>query len=480
MGKVSLKVREISRVEELVMRGDFKRAAQQIGHVPDVSDLRAAAIKAQVLIYEGRLDEAEEVLEPFEDQIRDETNLKDTAEFGLAKAEWLYWRGEYEAAEKQMQNVLGIYRIKGDLFGQARALSLLGRVYRRQGNYELAKKQLDEALEAVRSQTEIEDTDFLEGRILFNLGVIHHQLGELDQAESLYIRAMKMLKQTENGRYYAGVLNSYGMLLRAKGKYEQAARCYQEAISYFSESASFDDLAHATNNLAYVKIRLGDLEGAAQLLTESLELRRRARDIAGESVTLELMGVLHLEQGQMGEARRTLNSAIQVAELAKNDQERAFALITLGRVLAAQNALDESQEKLDEALRLAIQLKSKMLECESSTYLAEVHARKGDGVGAYEHLQRAKSLMNGYTDAYLKTQIERVENLLREEKIKTAGGVFMIKSSFLPTWREAHDSLGKFLLTEALQHSEGSQVRAAELLGVTKAYITMLRRKYHV
>jgi transcriptional regulator with GAF, ATPase, and Fis domain len=101
-------------------------------------------------------------------------------------------------------------------------------------------------------------------------------------------------------------------------------------------------------------------------------------------------------------------------------------------------------------------------------------------VGAHESLRKAKEMINGYTDAYLKTQVERIEKLLKEEKIKTDGGVFVIKSSFLPNWREAHESLGKFLLTEALQRSGGSQVRAAELLGVTKAYITMLRRKHRV
>jgi tetratricopeptide (TPR) repeat protein len=310
--------------------------------------------------------------------------------------------------------------------------------------------------------------------------VIHHQLGELSQAEPLYNKAMKLLKKTEDGRYYAGVLNSYAILLRAKGRYDEAANLFKNAIHYFSESAVFDDLGYATNNLAYTYIRLGHYEAATDLLEESLELRRRATDIAGESMTLELMGVLHLEQGRLDEARQSLNSAIQLAELAKNDQERAFALITLGRVLAAQGALDESKEKLDDALRLAIQLKSKMLESESCAYLAEVYARKGDGVVAYEHLHRARNLLNGYTDAYLKTQIERIENLLKEEKIKMAGGTFVIKSSFLPTWREAHESLGKFLLMEALQRAQGSQVRASELLGVTKAYITMLRRKYDV
>lgn len=471
---------KLVQAEELILRGHFKRAAEIIETLPEADDLRTAAVRAQLLIYQGRLDEAAEVLELFEEAIQDESNLKDVAEFEMAKAEWLYWRGEYEAAEKHIHNVLGIYRIRGDEFGQARALCLLGRLHRRQGNYELAKRDLEEALDIVERQTQVEERDFLVGTIRFNLGVVYHQLGELERAESLYKEAMQLLKRTENGRYYGFVLNSYGMLLRAKGEYERAARCYQEAITYFSESASFDDLAHATNNLAYVEIQLGHLDKAEELLNESLELRRRANDIAGESVTLELMGILHLKRGRLDEARRVLQSAIELADLAKSPPEKAFALITLGRVLVAQGAIDEARQKLDQALRLAIQLSSRMLECESCIYLAEIYARKGDGARAYEYLERAQRLMERASDAHLRAEMERVERLLEEEKIKTSGGVFMIRSSFLPTWREAHEALGKFLLAEALNRTGGSQVKAAKLLGVTKAYITMLRRKYHV
>jgi tetratricopeptide (TPR) repeat protein len=473
-------LKEVSQLEELILKGGFKEAFQLIDQVPAERDIRSAATRAQILIYHGRLDESAEVLKSFEDKIRDETNLKDTAEFGLAKGELLYWRAEYEAAEKQAQNVLGIYRLKDDPFGQARALSLLGRVYRRQGSFDLAKKYLTEAQDALDQAPRNEATDFLSGIVLFNLGVARHQLGELDQAEPLYARAKQLLKKTEDGRAYASVLNSYGTLLKAKGRLTEAMQAYQEALRLFSGTAFFDDLAHVTNNLAHTQIRLGHYDEAERLLNESLELRRRAGDIAGESATLELVGLLRLERGQWPEAQSVLASAIEMAELAKNDQEKAFALITLGRVLAAQGALDQSKEKLDEALRLAIQLKSKMLECESCAYLAEVTALRGDGIGAYEYLYHAQELMNGYTDDYLKTQIKRIERLLKEQKIKTQGGVFMIKSSFLPMWREAHEALGRFLLQEALDRSGGSQVRAADILGVTKAYITMLRRKYRI
>jgi transcriptional regulator with GAF, ATPase, and Fis domain len=97
---------------------------------------------------------------------------------------------------------------------------------------------------------------------------------------------------------------------------------------------------------------------------------------------------------------------------------------------------------------------------------------------ALEHLRRAKAFSNEHQDAYLLSETERIERLVRQQRIKAEEGVFMIRSSFLPTWREAHEMLGKFLLAEALRHAGDNQTKAAELLGVTKAYITMLRKKY--
>lgn len=470
------KVREITLLEQAIYSGRF-REAERMAEEISPTDLRSAAAKAQVLIYKGELEEAGELLGAFEKRLA-EANLKEAAEFGLAKAEWHYWRGEYEEAKRQAQVVLGIYSLNRDHFGLARALYVLGRVYRRQGDYEQARQEMLRALEEAEVVAD-RPTAFLIGLITFNLGVIHYFLGDLVRAEEELLAAIRAL-EAERGRYYGNALNFYGTLLIGKGLYEEAARIIQAAYECLAESAFFDDLAHATNNLAYACIRMGEFERAARLLEESLELRRRSKDIAGESATLELFGRLRLEQGQLSEAETILRQAIELAELGKNPHEKAVAAITLGRVLMAQGRLEESQQLLEEALDLALQLKNKSLQAESHTYLAELWVHRGNGMQALEHLRRTKALLNGYRDAYLFAQIERIERLVQQQRIKAEEGVFMIRSSFLPTWREAHEMLGKFLLAEALRHAGENQTKAAELLGVTKAYITMLRKKYGI
>ncbi|GBC78040.1 hypothetical protein HRbin08_01526 [bacterium HR08] len=470
------KVREIALLEQAVFSGRF-REAERLAEELSPTDLRSAAAKAQVLIYKGELEEAGALLEAFEKQLT-EANLKGAAEFGLAKAEWHYWRGEYEEAERQAQVVFGIYSLNRDRFGLARALYVLGRVHRRQGDYERARQEMLQALEEAEAVTD-RPREFLFGLIMFNLGVIHYFLGNLARAEEELLAAIRALEE-ERGRYYGNALNFYGTLLIGKGLYEEAARVIQSAYECLSESAFFDDLAHATNNLAYACLRMGQFERASRLLHESLELRRRSKDIAGESATLELFGRLRFEQGQLEEAEQILRQAIELAELGKNPHEKAVALITLGRVLMAQGALDESQRALEEALDLAMQLKNKSLQAESHAYLAELWVHRGNGMQALEHLRRTKAFINGHRDAYLRAQIERIERLVQQHRIKAEEGIFMIRGSFLPTWREAHEMLGRFLLAEALRHAGENQTKAAELLGVTKAYITMLRKKYGI
>ncbi len=470
------KVRDITLLEQAVLSGRF-REAEQIAEGISPTDLRSAAAKAHILIYKGRLEEAGALLESLEKRLT-EANLKEAAEFGLAKAEWHYWRGEYEAAERQAQVVFGIYGLNDDRFGLARALYVLGRVHRRQGDYEKARQEMLRALEEAEAVTD-RPTDFLVGLIAFNLGVIYYFLGNLVQAEQELLTAIRAL-EGERGRYYGNALNFYGTLLIGKGLYEEAVRIIQSAYECLSESAFFDDLAHATNNLAYAYLRMGQFERASQLLHESLELRRRSKDIAGESATLELFGRLRFEQGQVSEAEHTLRQAIELAELGKNPHEKVVALISLGRVLMAQGRWDEAHRVLEEALDLAMQLKNMLLQAESHAYLAEFWVHRGNGMQALEHLRRTKAFSSGYRDAYLLSEIERIERLIQQQRIKAEEGVFMIRSSFLPTWREAHEMLGKFLLAEALRHAGENQTKAAELLGVTKAYITMLRKKYGI
>jgi tetratricopeptide (TPR) repeat protein len=469
---------ESTAVEEAILSGNFKEA-ERISEEMPVEDIKSAALNAQLLIYKGELEEAERILDTYEGRLLAEANLKDAAEFGLAKAELSYWRGEFEEAERQAQVVFGIYSLNNDHFGLARSLYMLGRVCRRRGDFDRAEEYMLKALEHAES-LEGGEADFLIGLISYNLGAINHNLGHFKQAESQYLKAIEQLKKAEAGRYYGNALNGYGSLLNSKGKYQEASEVIQEAYDCFSENACFDDLAHATNNLSYAYIRMGEFEEASKRLSESVELRRRSKDIAGESVTLELYGKLRFEQGNLQEAQQALEQAVEMAELAKNQHEKTVALITLGRVLLANREMDKSGDVLQEALRTAIELKNKSLQAEAYAYLAEFSVIKGNGVEALDHLKRTKSLINGYSDAYLLAQIERIEKLVQGEKVRSEEGMFSIKSSFLPTWREAHESLGKFLLTEALKHADDNQTRAAELLGVTKAYITMLRKRYGV
>ncbi len=470
------KVRDVALLEQAILSGQF-REAERIARELPVTDARSAALKAQVLIYKGELEEAGELLQSFEKKLT-EASLREAAEFSLAKAEWHYWRSEYEEAERQAQVVFGIYSLNRDDLGVARALYMLGRVHRRQGRYEQARQEMLQALAEAKKITD-QPMEYLVGLITFNLGGIHYFLGDFARAEEELLAAIRVLER-ERGRYYGNALSFYGTLLIGKGLYEEAARIIRAAYDCLSESAFFDDLAHAVNNLAYACIRMGQFEQASALLQEGLELRRRSRDIAGESATLELFGRLYFEQGQWAEAERVLRQAIELADLGKNRHEKAVALITLGRVLLVQGRFDESQHALQEALDCAIQLENMSLQAESHTYLAELWVHKDNGMQALEHLRRAKSLVNGHRDAYLSSQIQRIEASIREHRIKAEGGVFMIRGNFLPTWREAHEMLGRFLLTEALRHAGENQTKAAELLGVTKAYVTMLRKKYGI
>ncbi|MBI4470590.1 MAG: tetratricopeptide repeat protein [Acidobacteria bacterium] len=466
------------RIDDTAPAGDYLEI-MQADSVSVADDPLRASQAAQGLIYRGRLDEAAELLSRFGRSIDQRLNLKDAGELGLARAELAYWRGLYEESASNAESVLGIFRLIEDAAGEGRALYLLGRIARRKGDFDLANREFD------RSRTILEalprnQSRFLLGCVHYNLGVIRQQLGEIEEAERFLTAALEELKSSENGRFYAIALNSYGVLLKTKGAYPEAIQTYQQAIQLLNRHASFDDLAHALNNLAFVQILTGHGDQAARNLSESLELRRRAGDIAGEAGTLDLIGRLHLSRGEYAEAEQAFRSSIDTAELAQNDHEKAVALIGLGMLLNKSGRAEAAQGPLLEAERLAVQLKSRMIEAQSLLYQAERSALLGSGAEGQQLLARARGLLERYADRYCSTEADRLDALLRGEKFRISDGAFSITRSFLPPWREAHDALGRYLLGESLKLAGGSQVGAARILGVTKAYITMLRRKHGI
>jgi tetratricopeptide (TPR) repeat protein len=98
----------------------------------------------------------------------------------LAEAEQLYRRDGPEQALPVFEELSNAFRISGDKQGEARAISYIGEIYWRLGDYQQAGDYLEQALAMMRD----EGDRLQQGKTLNVLGLLRWDQGEFEQAQA--------------------------------------------------------------------------------------------------------------------------------------------------------------------------------------------------------------------------------------------------------------------------------------------------------
>jgi tetratricopeptide (TPR) repeat protein len=460
-------------VLDLIDCGQFQRA-EKLLKTERLDGSLGFIHEAEIHIYFDRLQEAGELL----DQVRpEEIPTKVAARYALARGEWFYWRFEFEPAQQHFHMAEYAYRLVEDEYGLAKALYNLGRLKRREADFEAAQDLLNKALELLKDHKG-KKKDYLKALIDFNLGVCAHQSGLLDKAADLYTSAMVVLNKLEHGKNYGITLSSYATLLRRKGKYEESLSIFNEAIRVLQGCATFEPLGVAMNNLAQALIRLERNDEAEKLLEESNELFQRAGNIASISSVLATFADLYLAKGALTKAETFVSQAIEQADLSHNQFVKAEALITLGRIEIKRSDFYAAAKPLREALDIGHKLNSRTLETAAMLYLAECELPTAP-IKAQEHLTQVRERLEEDHDAQMKQELERIRQRAKGERLKlTPDNTLIVNGNFLPDWYAAKEAMETFMLKNALQQTGGNLTKAGKILGISKVHVHDRKKKY--
>jgi tetratricopeptide (TPR) repeat protein len=154
-------------------------------------------------------------------------------------------------------------------------LTWIGRVYEKQGLYELAEPLYREALAIKRENLPANHPSLAIG--LNNLAALYYAQGKYEAAEPLYREALAIKRENlpANHPSLAIGLNNLAGLYESQGKYEAAEPLYQEALAIVRESlpANHPDLAINLNNLAkFLYTSQEKYEEAEPLFLDALEI----------------------------------------------------------------------------------------------------------------------------------------------------------------------------------------------------------------
>jgi tetratricopeptide (TPR) repeat protein len=458
-------------IADLIDSGQFQLAESELESLTDCP--LKLIFRLELLTYFNRLDEAGLVLsragmdfEPWE-----------LARFGLARGEFFYWRSEYEYAKQDFTMAASLYRFSGDAVGLAKSYYCLARVMRRSGLHEEARCYLHEAVTLLGKEER--KNKYLLALIELNLAMCAHQLGHDEDAAKYFSRSSTALEHLEGGRYYGLCLTNFGLLLLRRGEFTDCIPVLRTAIDVLHRIGAAEDIGGAFNNLALALIRLSRFDEAERTLREAEEILIETGNIADVSMFLDTFADLYLGMGKYEKALECVSRAVELADLSNNHYMMTEALVTRGKINIRRKEFALASRCLEKAVQIARSLNSDSMTCRALVYLAESYVFI-DPTKAEEYLRDSAELVR--SDAFLRSEHQRIATALSlgRSRVRVSPKKLVVDATLLPPWHIAKEELLRFLLENALIQSGGNLQKAGDIMGVTKAYVGYLRKKYRV
>ncbi|MFN7974856.1 MAG: tetratricopeptide repeat protein [Acidobacteriota bacterium] len=179
-------------------------------------------------------------------------------------AHFLYQDRQWDRARKLLEESRRIYQTLGHKQGIAETLANEGIILWKQGDLDQACDRYREAFKVGGLVT-----------ALGNLATARFQLGDLDEANKVFGKAMRLAKKTPRARDDAELELGLGLMRSEEGKLRQARKHLQTALEIYARLGDRATEATVRAALSELMVEMGRYEDASRLVADGRSLIRR-------------------------------------------------------------------------------------------------------------------------------------------------------------------------------------------------------------
>lgn len=152
----------------------------------------------------------------------------------------------------------------------------------------------------------------------------------------------------------AQIYNEFGEIQRTLGQKREAQSNLKKALSLFQGLRNLEGQVKTLNNLGAVYRNLGQLERALSCYQQALQTcdMMVAPYLHGKAAALNNMGVISFYVGQKEHALKFFEQALVIQHTINDQDEEARTLVNIGKVYDIQKKRDEAHQKYLEALHI--------------------------------------------------------------------------------------------------------------------------------
>jgi tetratricopeptide (TPR) repeat protein len=265
----------------------------------------------------------------------------------LGRVAWK--RTSLEEALQHCDEARGIAIRLGDQDLRAKVENAMGVLHVARAEYAQARAAYDVALDLTKDGV-------TRAKIALNLGVIANIQGALDVARRHYVQSLSLFRDADDERGAALALHNLGMLHADLGEWDEADDSFRGALALFEQQGNRQLIADVLQNRAEVTLGRGRVQEAIAQSDMALSIYAEIGDEVGRAEALRWKATGLRALGRFGAATHALNESIRIAQRTRTALLEAESTRELGLVFKADNRPREARGAFAKALELFTEL----------------------------------------------------------------------------------------------------------------------------
>ena len=231
-----------------------------------------------------------------------------------------------------------------------------------------------------------------EGNLTVILAKICKQQYKYVEAEELYEKATKIMKEMGDRKHEAYYDEEIGIMSYCLGEYHKAKEYLEKALAIRIQIGDKEGEASSYGNLGAVFLSIGEYDNAKEYLEKALAINTQIGDKEGEASSYGNLGTVLRSLSEYDKAKEYLEKALAIRIQIGDKKGVAADYGNLGTVFLSLGEYDKAKEYLEKALAIRIQIGDKKGEASSYGNLGTVFQFLGEYDKAKEYLEKALAI----------------------------------------------------------------------------------------
>ncbi|MEG4090876.1 tetratricopeptide repeat protein [Microcoleus sp. Pol12B4] len=264
----------------------------------------------------------------------------------------------------------------------------LGAIHRNFGNWDEAERCFQQALAIARKENNQSDI----ATSLGMLGDIERIRGNWDEAEILYRQCLEMMTELGDQSRMAYSWGMLGNIEKKRGKWDEAEILFRQSLEMMTELGDRSGMAYSWGVLGDIEKKRGNWDEAEILYRQNLEMMTELGDRSGMAYSWGGLGDIEKKRGKWDEAEILFRQCLEMMTELGDRQGMATLIGCLGENELGRGNLDTAEQLLTEALG-KMQIQGMTWHIAETNYdLARLERKRGNTEVAQQHYDTAHQI----------------------------------------------------------------------------------------